>query len=278
MLNILNRIFAEHGVHWDVSITQQYGDGEKHARAALDAGADLIASYGGDGTALDVAHGMVDSDVPLAVLPGGTANALAQELGIPLDLEEAARLIFDSDVVTIDVGQGAEGYFLLRADMGATTKIMEGASRDMKDRYGVLAYIMSVFQSATEADLIRFTLTLDGEQTEVEGIACLVANANKIGTLELTLSPEVSMTDGVLDVFIFNSVAESLLSAAAEVIRRQEGTATTLQHWQVREITIEASPPQMVNADGEPFGETPVTISVAPKAMRVLVPRLSQNT
>src|SRR5690606_41251714 len=68
--------------------------------------------------------------------------------------------------------------------------IMEGASRDMKDRYGVLAYIMSVFQSATEADLIRFTLTLDGEQTEVEGIACLVANANKIGTLELTRSEE----------------------------------------------------------------------------------------
>ncbi len=273
MLNILNRVFMEHEVFWDVSITHQYGDGAKHARDALAAGADLIASYGGDGTAVDVANGLIGSTVPQAILPGGTANALAQELGISLNLEEAVRGIFKSRVETIDLGQANDRYFMLRADMGATTKIMEGASREMKDRYGVLAYIMSVFQTATEADAIRLTLTLDGERVETEGIACLIANANKIGTLELTLSPDVSMTDGLLDVFVFNNVAESLLSAVSEVIRRQEGTATTLQHWQVREITIEADPQQPVSADGEEaFGETPITIKVVPQAMKVLVP------
>lgn len=273
ILNTLNRVFKNYDVHWDVSITHDWGDGKRLAEEAIASGVDLVASYGGDGTSLDVANGMIGSDIPLMVLPGGTANALAHELNIPLSLQEAAEIIFNSDVQTIDLGKSDDGkYFILRADTGISSKIMEEASRDLKDRYGILAYVMSTFRVIADDERYHYKLTLDGEVVETEGIACVITNANKIGALELSLSPYVSTTDGLLDVFIFTNVAESLLSAAAQVVRLQNGTAASLQHWQVKEVTIETETPQQVRADGEEFSETPITLSVAPSALKVLVP------
>jgi diacylglycerol kinase (ATP) len=273
ILNTLNRVFQKHGVWWDVSITHAFGDGARLARAALAAGADLIASYGGDGTSLDVANGLVGTDTPLMVLPGGTANALAHELNIPLTLQKAAEAIFDSSIQAIDVGQAGDQYFILRADTGLTTQIMEESSREMKDRYGVLAYVFTGLRLVTNNVRHRYSLTLDGQDVETEGIACVITNANKVGALELTLSPDVHTADGLLDVFIFNDVGESLLSAAAHVVRLQDGVATTFQHWQVKEVTIRTDTPQPVRADGEPFGETPIRFQVVPNALKVLVPR-----
>ena len=277
ILNTLNRVFQKHEVHWDTSVILQHGDGEKWARAAVAAGVDLVASYGGDGTAVDVANGLVGTDIPQMVLPGGTANALAQELNIPLNLEAAAEVIFNSEVRKIDLGKTGDRYFMLRADMGVSAQIVDEASREMKDRFGVLAYGINALRAVTRNDRALYTLTLDGEVVEVEGTACLIANANKLGTLELTLSPQVDMTDGLLNVFVFNNLAESLLSAAAEIINLQDGAATTLQHWQVKEVSIKADPPQEVRGDGEVLGETPLTITIAPQAMSVLVPRASQE-
>ncbi|HEX2908844.1 MAG TPA: acylglycerol kinase family protein, partial [Phototrophicaceae bacterium] len=108
ILNVLNRVFHEHGVDWKVSITHQAGDGTKLAREAVQAGIDLVAAYGGDGSVLEVANGLAGSNIPLAVLPGGTANAFASELGIPKNLEAAARLIFNSQERTIDLGRAGE--------------------------------------------------------------------------------------------------------------------------------------------------------------------------
>lgn len=274
ILKPLNNVFQKYGAAWDISITQGAGDATRMAREAVEAGADVVVAYGGDGTALEVANGLVGTNVPMAVLPGGTANAFATELGIPKGaLEQAAEIIFTGEPRPVDMGRSGDRYFILRVDMGVSTKISEEADRDLKDRFGVLAYALSAVKAISLAEKIHYRLTLDGQKVETDGVACLVANVNDLGAFNLTLTSKVNLSDGLLDVFVLSSVTEGLVSAAANMINLQDGAAATFQQWQVRDITVECDPPQSVWADGDPFGETPLHITIAPHAIQVLAPK-----
>ncbi len=92
VLSTLNSVFYPAGIKWDVSITAASGDAKRFAEEAVARGADLVAAYGGDGTQMEVAQGLRGSDVPMVILPGGTANLLSVELGIPKELAQAAQL------------------------------------------------------------------------------------------------------------------------------------------------------------------------------------------
>ncbi|MBZ0097731.1 MAG: hypothetical protein K8F30_01525, partial [Taibaiella sp.] len=105
------------------------------------------------------------------------------------------------------------------------------------------------------------------------GVALLVANASDIGAFNMTLDKRVDPSDGLLDVFVATSVQESLVSMAANMLNLQEGAASNFQRWQAREVTIQAEPPQPVYADGDEFSHTPISIQVAPGALKVLVAR-----
>ncbi|MGB5051091.1 MAG: diacylglycerol kinase family protein, partial [Caldilineaceae bacterium] len=120
ILNVLNTVFLENGVEWDVSITHRAGDARQAARQAVQGGADVVAAYGGDGTVTEAANGLRGTEIPLAILPGGTANVLARELNIPLGLADAARLAsgVESKIDRIDLGQMGEHIFLLRVGIG----------------------------------------------------------------------------------------------------------------------------------------------------------------
>src|SRR5919206_2640007 len=93
ILGVLTRVFHAAGVAWDVSITKKAGDARRFARAAVEAGVDVVAAYGGDGTVMEVASGLIGTTVPLAIFPGGTANVMSMELGISSDLAEASALV-----------------------------------------------------------------------------------------------------------------------------------------------------------------------------------------
>ena len=112
ILNTLNDVFREHGVDWDVSVTHKYGDASEQARAAIADGVDLVAGYGGDGTQHEIANAVVRAarhggrQVMMGVLPGGTGNGFARELGVPGKLRDAVVLLCTSrNTRAIDVGR-----------------------------------------------------------------------------------------------------------------------------------------------------------------------------
>ncbi len=273
VLSILNRVFKQYGdITWDVSITNRRGDGRRLAREAVAQGADVVAAYGGDGTVMEVAAGLVGSDVPLAILPGGTGNVMAAELGIPRRLRLSARLLCEKNQLRmLDMGRIGEHYFLMRASVGFEAKVIEKTSREMKDRFGLLAYGISIMQTLTEPLAAHYHLTIDGQPVESEGVSLLIANAGSIGRLNLSLAVTIEPDDGLLDVLIINNDPNSVLSMAASVIRLPE-LAASLQYWKAREVAITADPPQNVQVDGELLGQTPITATVAPGAIRVVVP------
>ena len=274
ILKALNLACKTAAVDWDVSITKQAGDGQRLAKAAVRSGADVVAVHGGDGTVMEVASGLIGSDVPLAIIPGGTANVMSIELGIPRDLIEATALAVSSprNIRKVDMGRIDSHYFMLRASVGFEAAMVEGAHRELKDRYGVLAYAISAFQALIEPQIAHYSLTLDDEVVEVEGMTCIVANSGSMGTPQFSMAPNIRIDDGLLDVLVARKAdLPSLISLAASVVGGSENE-TNLQHWQVHKVTIAAEPALSLQADGEIVGETPVTAEVLPSAISVIVP------
>jgi diacylglycerol kinase (ATP) len=277
VLNVLNRAFQPAGVDWDVFVTKRAGDARRYAEQAVRAGVAAVAVYGGDGTVMETAAGLIGADVPLAIFPGGTANVIAGELGIPRDLAQAAALVGGPAAERyVDVGQIGEEYFLIRVGMGFEAQMVQGADRTLKDRVGVLAYGVAAVQALAEPAVARYRLTIDGTSVEHTAMTCIVANAGSFGTLPLTLAPEIDVSDGFLDVVLVTRAdLPGLVQVAASIVAGNED-AEPLHHWRAREVSVEADPPRTVQVDGEVWGQTPFTARVVPRAVRVLVPTIAQ--
>jgi YegS/Rv2252/BmrU family lipid kinase len=270
----LNRAFGQAGADWQVAITQEAGDATLLTREAVERGVDLVAAYGGDGTVMEVVSGLIDSDVPLAILPGGTGNVLATELQIPPGLADAAHLAADDGTPSrrVDVGRCEDCYFLLRLSTGFNARQIQATTREMRDRYGRLAYFIAALQALPDTRPVQFRFTLDGETVEYEAVTCIVANAGNLGIPNLSLSPLISIDDGLLDLVAVRNLDLEALSSLAASIADLAPKPENLGHWQAQEITIEADPAQPVVADGEDAGQTPISLDVLPEAVRILVP------
>jgi YegS/Rv2252/BmrU family lipid kinase len=270
ILNTINDVLHEYDARWTVSVTHALGDGAEQARAAIEKGADLIVSYGGDGTLFDVANGVIDSDVPLGILAGGTGNAFASEFGIPEDLESAVRLLCEGHrIAAVDIAEIGDHYELLRAVVGV--KVTEGASREMKDSFGPLAYVITLAERFSEDDEpVKFHLIIDGEETEAEGIACIVINSGSTGLGQLNIPDAANPTDGILDVFIINN---ALIDSVKLLMTQQPETDPHLPYWPAKTITVKAESAQDVWIGGDDLKlETPITIEVVPGGLSLIVP------
>ena len=269
ILNTLNDVFHQYGVDWSVSVTKKYGDATQQARAAVAAGVDLVVGYGGDGTQHEVANALVGTGVTMGILPGGTGNGFANEMRIPKDLRPAVELLCTSHKVSrVDVGRLGDGYFIQRIYAGISPE--EQTTREMKDRYGLLAYAISGVKRLRTLTDARFHLTIDGKAIEVTGVKCYVVNSGRMGT-GLTISATASISDGLLDVFVLSRNPISLMAAEQRLLNL-EGTTAGMYYWQGRRIIVESVPPKTLWADGELAGETPVTVEVVPAALPVVVP------
>ena len=159
ILNKLNRVFNKYGVDWEINITRKFGDATRFARQAVADGFDLVAGYGGDGTQMEVADGLMGSDIPMAILPGGTGNAMSFELGIPHDLEQAAELICQSrNQRKIDVVKIGDQHFMLRLYTGIEES--EKTKREDKDRLGNLAYVKDALKELEHLPHANYSICL----------------------------------------------------------------------------------------------------------------------
>ncbi len=162
--------------------------------------------------------------------------------------------------------------FALRAGVGLEAAMLEGTDRELKEKYGIFAYIMGATQALHNVKQAHYNLVLDGEPFECTGITCLIANAGYFGVPGLMLDPNVKIDDGLLDVFVLRKMdLIQLFSLAATIVGGNEVKDKAL-HWQVESVSIEADPVQATQADGEMWGESPLEIKVSKDALQVLVP------
>lgn len=286
LLAILNQAFREAGIHWDISITHGTGDGRTLAKEAAENGFEIVAVYGGDGTVMEVASGLVGTDVPLLILGGGTGNLVASELRLPNDLEKACDLICGETYRTkhIDIGMMGEMPFLLRIGCGIEVGVVQEATRELKDQFGKWAYVFAAIKMLQDIPEADYELVMNGEEkVSASGVACVVANAGTVGIGRLTLAPSVEVNDGRLDVFLLRKAnIEGILQLARKMMglersRKADGDQIDLDasklitHWRVKTVDIKTDPVIDIQVDGDVAAQTPQLIKAVPNALRVVV-------
>jgi diacylglycerol kinase (ATP) len=274
VLHILSRAFRAAGADWDIYLTKRTGDAADIATRLARQGSSLIAVCGGDGTLKEVAASLAGADVDLAILPGGTGNAMAVELGIPLDLAQAVALACAEPRNTraVDLGCIGQHRFILRASMGFETELLQGTDRRVKNQLGFLAYPLTALQKIGHMSPAHYSITVDGSTHEAEGVQCTIANSAQMGFAGMALAQGASVNDGQLDVIVLTSVDFLALASIATSNVVQEDLGAEIQHWHGREIGVTAEPKQAIAIGGDVIGHTPVQAHVIPAAVRVVVP------
>jgi len=276
ILNIINTTMQEAGIKWEASITHKAGDAIRLAKAAIKEGIDALAVYGGDGTLMEVASGLIGSEIPLMILPGGSANVLANELGIPKDLKDACTLISQTppNIKSIDVGQFDSHYFVTGISIGFSADLVKGANRETKNRFGILAYFFSAAAALKELKLAHYYLKIDGSEHAVQGLTCIVNNVGNLGFTKISLDKHIDISDGLLDVVVVRKANLSLLKLIIMTLVKGErpDNFELVDHWQGKAISVSSSRKQVVQRDGEVIEKFPLHIKVVPAAIRVLVP------
>ncbi len=273
ILNVLNDVFRQYDVDWSVSITKKYGDATEFARQAADGGADLVAGYGGDGTQHEVANGILGTGVVMGILPGGTGNGFANEMATPRQLRPAVELLCTSRKLRhVDVVKLPDGHFIQRLYIGIEPE--EQTSREDKDRYGTFAYAINMYRKGRSGNVreVMYDLTIDGKAIRMPGMKLYVVNAGQSGS-GISVTGDFSVPDdGLVDLFVLNLKNLKTLSAATERVLNLHTEHAENFFWRASEITINAEPDQPVWTDGEYWGRTPISLSVLPAALPIVVP------
>ena len=248
--------------------------GHQMAKDALAKEVDLVLVAGGDGTVRVVCSELVGSGTPVALIPAGTGNLLARNLGIPLDEQEAFDVAFEGtpspvDVVKFTIGSKSE-HFVVMSGMGGDAQVMANTNTDLKKVVGSAAYFLAAAQSVGTGPW-DLTVTLDDhEPVQRSAVLALVGN---VGTLQggLRLFPDASPTDGKLDVLIGNptsvvdwaKVASGLLGGA---------DVEPLEYGQGHKVVIESAVPIPYQLDGDASGDTTrLEAEVVPAGLMVML-------
>ncbi len=286
LIHTLNDELRPAGILFDLSVTHETGDGALQAKRAVENGADVVACFGGDGTVMDVSEGLLGSNVPLLILPGGTGNLVARELDLPREAYKSLRKVTGESFRTrkIDVGRLGKLPFLLRVGCGFETGVLQDASREMKNQFGRWAYAFAAAKALQEVNAASYRITVDNDRViEAEAVACVVANTGAFGVSQLTLSPGIAIDDGMLDLIVIRKAdVEGIISLIRMMMGDEpkgggdEGESSIdashlVGRWQSRKVRIETEPVLPMQVDGDVLTETPQTAEILPVAMEVVV-------
>ncbi len=273
-----------HGWSVDSVETIQPGDATRFAQSAALKGLDAVIAVGGDGTVNEIANGIVDTATALGVLPLGTANVFAKEMGLPLgDLAAAARLLAEAEIRTIDVGQVrgpkiAPRIFVLWSGVGLDALITRDIEpqRQMKRRLGALMFWLVGIRTAWSYRGQIARLKIGDKRMRRRIILGLAANVQSYGGI-VRIAPYAKVDDGQLNLLLFKGTG--FWATALHLIRVFLGMHLSNPQVEIYHTTcVEIDGKNLaVHVDAEPIGYAPVEIRLRPGALRVLVPRTANQ-
>lgn len=247
------------------------------ARAEGDARDAMVVACGGDGTVSAAAGVLAGTAIPLGVIPRGTANAFATALGIPVDLSEACRVLLVGHERRLDTALCNDTPMVLLAGLGFEAGMVDRASRDLKNRFGTLAYVLAGAQQLLSQQPFQARLTIDGTTSELQAAAITVANVAP-GTSVLAQGfGEVVPDDGLLEVTVATPAnrlqgLRALASLMASAVVQSPTSHPDLLCLRAREIQIDTDAPQRLVVDGEMITTDSVHIRCCPESLSVITP------
>ena len=286
MLDEARRIFATGGIHTDLAETRKPGDATQMAQHASAEGRELVIACGGDGTLNEVVNGLARQRnghrVPLALLPGGTANVLAKELDLPWDIPSAAEKLVHGEVKDIALGLATpqeqpetKKYFLSVAGAGPDGMIVYSIDLDLKARVGMLAYWWQGARQVFRYNFPHFRIT-SGDKKMNASLVVVGRTKNYGGPFKITTNADLFedrfelMALTTRSGFRYLSYLPTLWMGR---LREAEG----VHFWKANTVLCEPldQDPVYAQVDGEPLARLPVEFKIVPRALRLLVPQNS---
>lgn len=257
-------------------------------KAAVIANSDLVIASGGDGTVSAVAGELINTGIPLGIIPRGTANAFCLALGIPsaiAPLRRACQTILMGKPRQVDAARCNSYTMILLAGIGYEAETVDKASRELKDRWGPLAYFMAGWQQLNEQQPFTIDLQIDSTIHQFQAAALTIANAAPPTSMLAQGAGSVVFDDGLLDVTVAvtqnapKSVQQKLQAVSG--MMQLMGSALignapeieNLFHFRAQRLKITTTPPQKVVIDGEVVEAASLEIECLPAALTVLVPQ-----
>lgn len=268
-------VFHEAG--WNTEIYQTTGEEDlaKEIQNRLTPEISLVVASGGDGTVSEVGSSIAYSGVPMAILPTGTWNALATNLGIPKDVPDALKLMVNEhDVIDLDTIETSGRHYLLNIGVGLSAAVMKSTKRQQKRRFGFLAYIWNLFEQASGLRQRSFRLEVDGTEIKTRATELMVINSSIIGIGETPTVLDIRPNDGKVEILTFQAptILGLMLIAFNILVGRQRKPRGFTSYTAERKIVIRNWQRMVVQADGEIIGYTPVEIKLNHAAVKLVVP------
>ena len=266
----IERAMAARGLPHRVVLTQGLEHGCREARAGA-ADGEIPVVVSGDGLIGQVGGALAGSGATMGLIPGGRGNDLARVLEVPSEPEAAVAVLAAGATREIDVGEVNGHRFLGIASCGfdSDANRIANEARFMRGR---LVYLYAALRALAAWKPARFTLTLDGERHEVLGYSVAAANSRAYGG-GMLIAPQAELDDGLLDVV--STADGGKLNFLVNLPKVFEGRHVENEEVSVRraqEVRIEADRPFAVYADGDHLADLPATVTLLPRALRVIAP------
>jgi len=273
VLEAMSRYFTSSQINYEIHETIKGDKLGDFVRARLGDGFDLVVAAGGDGTVSAVIDGMVGTSIPLGIIPAGTGNLIARELNVPLEIEDAVALIAGNHKIRkIDAMRIGKRTFVLNVSVGISASVIEGTTRNNKNRFGRLAYLGTAIIKIFTFRNRYLAVAIDGKTRTYRAVEVTISNCGILSKMLYPRGPDVRIDDGHLDVWTLSSKTfRDYPRYLFEMITRRP--AKDLSHFRNSEknVSIRSRIPLPVQADGDIIGTTPVEVEVLPGMLTVLV-------
>ena len=256
-------------------VTWERGDAERLARYAISLGTDAVVAVGGDGTVNEVANALLASEVPLGIVPLGTANDFARQADIPTDPRAALEMVLTSSPERIDLGELDGRAFVNVSTAGFGAELTADTDAGSKERLGPLAYALTgVKRLVANNPVRRARFSGPDFSVELEYLVFAVGNARATGG-GVEISPLATLQDGLLDLCVVGPVGRTSYAPLLLDVKRGEHLDRDGVHYiQTPWIRVESEDPVPVNLDGEPGEQRVLEYRVRPGALLAHVGRL----
>lgn len=264
----------EQGWQVELWLTDGPGAAQKLARQAVERKISVVIVAGGDGTINEVIQALAGSETALGVLPMGTVNVWAREMGIPLERAKAREILVHGQTRRVDLGQVNGRYFLLMVGIGFDGEVAQAVERKPLKRLGVLGYVLAALWFSS--GYLGFPLTLrvdEAEPVRTRALQIVVGNTQLYGgAFKFTWLARCD--DGLLDLCMVHK--RGLLGrwvVLGDFVLKHERRRLWVRYNTFKKVVIETKKPVAIQVDGDPAGHTPATFEVVPGALKVVIPQ-----
>jgi len=254
-----------------VYATTGAGDAELMARRGVKEGFEKIVAAGGDGTINEVVNGLAGTNATLGLLPIGTMNVFANELGLPVhDLQLCWDIIKADNTRAVDLPKANQKFFVQLAGVGLDAQVVKETSAQLKRNFGPLSYLISAAQIAARQPPRLFIHSDDAPIKE--GSFVLLGNGRLYGG-PFPFFKHAVIDDGKLDVIVFKSLGYlEIIKYLQDVVFSSQIRVPEIEYFQTRRLRVESEQSVPVELDGEVVGNCPVEFTLQERSLRVLVP------